>query len=139
MATRAPNLRLDGMMVQSMLRGREVIAGVTRAPGIGPVVMVGCGGDLVESRGEVAFRLPPFDRAEADRIMEESGVARVLGAHRGGPAGDRTAVCDLLVRLAALADVRIGIHEFEINPLIVGAEGEGVTAADALVVVVEGS
>ena len=137
-ATRAPNVRLDGMMVQSMLHGREVIAGVTRAPGIGPVVMVGCGGVLVESRGEVAFRLPPLDRAEADRMMEESGVARVLGAHRGSPAGDRTAVRDLLVRIAALADARIGIHEFEINPLVVGEAGEGATAADALVVV-EGS
>ena len=136
-ATRAPDARLDGMMVQSMLQGREIIAGVTRVPGIGPVVMVGCGGVLVESRGEVAFRLPPFGCAEADRMMEESGVARVLGAHRGGPAGDRTAVRDLLVRLAALADAGIGIHEFEINPLIVGNEVEGAAAADALVVVEE--
>ena len=134
-AARAPDARLDGMMVQSMLHGREVIAGFTRVPGIGPVVMVGCGGVLVEARGEVAFRLPPLDRTEAQRMMEESGVARVLGPHRGGPAGDRCAARDLLVRLAALADADIGIRELEINPLIVGPESEGATAADALVVV----
>ena len=121
------------MMVQSMLSGREIIAGLTRVPGIGPVVMVGRGGVLVESLGEVAFRLPPLDRAEAVRMMEESGVARALGAHRGGAAGDRCAVHDLLVRLAGLAGA--GIREVEINPLIVGDEGEGATAADALVVV----
>jgi len=135
MAARAPDVRLDGMMVQSMVHGREVIAGFTRVPGIGPVVMVGCGGVLVESRGEVAFRLPPLDHAEADRMMDESGVARVLGAYRGGPAGDRSAVRELLVRLASLADAGIGIHELEINPLIVGAEGEGAIAVDAFVTV----
>ena len=134
-AARAPDGRLHGMMVQSMLHGREVIAGFTRVPGIGPVVMVGCGGVLVESRGDVAFRLPPLDHAEADRMMDESGVARVLDAHRGGPAGDRSAVRDLLVRLASLAGAGLGIHELEINPLIVGAEGEGAIAVDALVTV----
>lgn len=116
-----------------MLSGREIIAGLTGVAGIGPVVMVGRGGVLVESLGEVAFRLPPLDRAEAARMMEESGVAQALGAHRGGAAGDRSAVHDLLVRLAGLAGA--GIHEVEINPLIVGDEGEGATAADALVVV----
>ena len=130
---RAPEARIDGMMVQSMLHGREIIAGLTRVPGIGPVVMVGCGGILVESRADVSFRLPPLDHAEADRMIVESGVSVVLDAHRGGPAGDRCAVRDLLVRLAALADTDAGIHEVEINPHIVRDEGAGATAVDALV------
>ena len=65
-------------------------------------------------------------------MMEESGVAQALGTHRGRAAGDRSAVHDLLVRLAGLAGT--GICEVEINPLIVGDEGEGATAADAFVV-----
>ena len=133
-AERAPEARLDGMMVQPMLRGREVIAGFTHVPGIGPVVMVGRGGILVESRGDVAFRLPPLDHAEADRMIEESGVSLLLDAHRGRPAGDRPAVRELLVRIAALAGAGIGVREVEINPLIVGDEGAGATAVDALVV-----
>ena len=132
---RAPQARIDGMMVQSMLHGREIIAGLARVPGVGPVVMAGCGGLLVESRAEVAFRLPPLDHAEADRMIVESGVSVVLDVHCGGRAGDRCAVRDLLVRLAALADTDAGIHEVEINPLIVGDEGAGATAVDALVVV----
>ena len=133
-AVRAPQARLDGMMVQSMLRGREVIAGLTRVPGVGPVVMVGAGGILVESRGDVAFRLPPLDHAEADRMIEESGVSLVLDAQRGRPAGDRHAVRELLVRLATLACAAISVHEIEINPLIVGDVGAGAAAVDALVV-----
>ena len=39
---------------------------------------------------------------------------------------------DLLLRIAALAG--IGVREVEINPLIVGDEGAGTTAAGALVV-----
>ena len=132
-ATRAPEARLDGMMIQSMLHGREIIAGLTRVPGVGPVVMVGCGGLLVESRGDVAFRLPPLDHAEAERMIEESGVSLVLDAHRRRPAGDRYAVRELLVRLAALACAAISVEEIEINPLIVGDEGAGTAAVDALV------
>ncbi|MCY4470872.1 MAG: acetate--CoA ligase family protein [Thiotrichales bacterium] len=133
-AARVPQARRGGMMVQSMLQGREIIVGLTRVPGIGPVVMAGCGGVLVESRADVSFRLPPLDHAETDRMIAESGVSVALGAHRGGPAGDRCAVRDLLVRLAALAATGIGIHEVEINPLIVGDEVAGATAVDALVV-----
>lgn len=133
-AERAPEARLDGMMVQSMLHGREVVAGFVHVPGIGPVVMVGRGGLLVESRGDVAFRLPPLDHAEADRMIEESGVSLLLDAHRGRPAGDRPAARALLVRIAALAGAGLGVHEVEVNPLIVGDEGRGATAADALVV-----
>ena len=133
-AERAPEARIDGMMVQSMLHGREVIAGFTHVPGIGPVVMAGRGGILVESRGDVAFRLPPLDHAEADRMIEESGVSLLLDAHRGRPAGDRPAVRELLVRIAALADAGLGVREVEINPLVVGDEGAGASAVDALVV-----
>ena len=63
-----------------------------------------------------------------------SGGIGTLGDRRG-PAGDRSAVRDLLVRLASLAGAGLGIHELEINPLIVGAEGEGAIAVDALVTV----
>ena len=131
---RVPQARRDGMMVQSMLRGREIIVGLTRVPGVGPVVMAGCGGILVESRADVSFRLPPLDYDEADRMIAESGASVALDARRGRPAGDRCAVRELLVRLAALAATGIGIHEVEINPLIVGDEGAGATAVDALVV-----
>ena len=95
--------------------------------------MVGGGGVLVESHGDVSFRLPPIDGAEAARMMEESGVALVLDAHRGQPAGDRRAVRELVVQLSVLADSDVAIHEVEINPLAVGDEGEGATAVDALV------
>ena len=67
-------------------------------------------------------------------MIDESGVSLVLDAHRGRPAGDRSAVRALLLQLAALAEADTPIHEIEINPLIVGDEGAGATAVDALVV-----
>ena len=61
------------------------------------------------------------------------GTALVLGAYRDRPAGDRPAVRDVLLRLGALVECGIAIREVEINPLIVGDEGGGATAVDALV------
>ena len=52
------------------------LMGTPRPASIGPVVMVDRGGVLVESLGEVAFRLPPLDRA---------GSGSDDGGERSGP------------------------------------------------------
>lgn len=125
-----PAVHLDSMLIQRMVKGREVIVGFTPAPGVGPVVMVGCGGTLVEVHRAVAFRLPPIDEDEADEMIEESGVGRLIAAHRGSAAGDRVALRHALVRVAALAVQAADLMELEVNPLMV--LDEGAVAVDAL-------
>ena len=125
-----PAPRLDGMLIQRMVGGREVIVGFTPAPGVGPVVMVGCGGIRVEVQRAVAFRLPPIDEEEADEMIEESGVGKLIAAYRGRGAGDRAALRHVLVRVATLAVQQPDLMELEVNPLMV--LDEGVVAVDAL-------
>lgn len=65
-------------------------------------------------------------------ITEVRGL-KPLSGWRGMPRGDLAALARAVVaasRLAACVD----IAEAEINPLIIGPEGEGVTVADAWVV-----
>ena len=54
--------------------GVETLIGVAQDELFGPVVTVGLGGIFVEVFGDVTFRVPPFDEAEARR-----GAARAQG------------------------------------------------------------
>ena len=92
--------------------------------------MVGCGGTLVEVQRAVAFRLPPIDEHEADEMIEESGVGKLIAAYRGRRAGDRAALRHVLVRVAALAVQQPDLMELEVNPLMV--LDAGAVAVDAL-------
>ena len=69
------------------------------------------------------------------KLLSELKGARLLQGFRGGAARDLKAVGDALVRLSELAgDFLDEIESIDINPLAVFAEGRGVKAVDALIV-----
>jgi len=133
-AARAPGATLTGFLVQPMARGlAEVILGYRRDPESGPVVLVGAGGIMAELHRDTALRCAPVGLEEAHAMIAEVKGLKPLAGWRGLPRGDLDALARAIValsRLAALPEVA----EAEINPLIVHAEGAGVTVADAWVV-----
>ena len=66
-------------------------------------------------------------------IDEVKGLAPLRG-YRNLPKGDLSALAEALVKLSALANAERPPVDAEINPLIVGAEGEGGAAVDGLVI-----
>ena len=67
----------DGVLVcQTAEPGVECVVGVSQDPLFGPVVMFGLGGVLVEVLGDVTFRVPPFDQAEAGAWSARSRGSR---------------------------------------------------------------
>jgi acyl-CoA synthetase (NDP forming) len=127
-----PDTVITGALVQSMVQnGRELIVGMTRDPVFGPVIMFGLGGILVEVLRDVSFRIAPFGRGEARRMMRQIRGARLLEAVRGSPPADRTAIEDVLLRVARLVTDFPQIAELDVNPLM--ASPTGAVAADARV------
>jgi acyl-CoA synthetase (NDP forming) len=126
--------RLDGVLVsETVTDGVEALVGMTRDPLFGPVVTVGLGGVLVEVLGDVAVRVPPFPRAEAERMLDELQGAALFGGVRGGAAVDRNALVDVIMKVQRLAmDLAADISELDVNPLVV--RRRGAVALDALVV-----
>ena len=60
---KAPGARIDGVLVQKMVRGvAEVIIGTSRTPDLGICLVFGLGGIYTEVLKDVAFRLPPLGR-----------------------------------------------------------------------------
>lgn len=134
-AAKAPGARIDGLVVaQQAAPGLEAILGVTRDPVFGPVIMFGLGGVFVEALGDVSFRLAPFGRSEARRMIEEIRGRALLGPFRGAPARDVDAIAEALARLSVFAAAHGDrLASVDINPLIIGAVGEGAVAADAVI------
>ncbi len=125
-----PKVARPRLLVQHMAApGVEVIVGGKRDPTFGPVVMFGLGGVQVEMFDDVAFRVAPIDRAEAEAMIREVRGSGLLAGVRGQPAVDRGALADALVVFSKMLVDSPRIVEVEINPLIVG-EG-GVLAVDA--------
>ena len=131
---RAPGARVEGVLVQQMLAGgREVILGGKRDPSFGPVVMFGLGGVYVEVFEDVAFRLAPLTREEAEEMVSEVRGSRLLRGVRGEPPADVEAVVEALLALSRLLVECSKVVEVDINPLLVFERG--VAAVDARVVV----
>jgi acetyltransferase len=109
----------------------ETIIGIARDPGFGPLVMFGLGGVFVEALGDVVFRMPPIDAAQADEMLRSIRGARVLDGVRGRPPADRAAIVHALRAVSQLAVDFPEIAELDVNPLAVCAGS--VIAVDARV------
>jgi acyl-CoA synthetase (NDP forming) len=125
----------DGaVLVSEMVPGGvECAVGVNHDELFGPVVMFGLGGVFVEIFEDVSFRVPPFDAAEARRMIDEVRGSALLRGARGRTKGDVRALVDTIMKVQRLAvDNADRIAELDINPLVVLPKGA--IALDALVV-----
>jgi acetyltransferase len=130
-----PDAVIEGMLVQKMApRGQELIIGMVNNATFGPVVMVGLGGTMVELLGDVVHRPAPIDTAEALRMLNALRAAPLLHGFRGAPAPDLEPLAILIARVSDIALLhRDRIREMEFNPVILHADGSGITIADALI------
>lgn len=133
-ADRAPDARIDGVLVSEMVAGGvETVLGTVHDPVFGPAVMFGLGGLFVEALGDVGFRLAPFGVDEAHRMIDGIRGRAVLDGVRGAPPADLDALADALARLSVFAAANEGrLESVDINPFI--ALPKGGAAADALIV-----
>ena len=134
-AAAVAGVALDGVIVAQMVRGRrELMIGGRLDPVFGPVVLVGDGGKYVEVMPDMQVLLAPFDAARVAQALRRLRIAPLLDGVRGEPALDVAAFCAAAVAVGDLmADAAAGITQLDINPVIVGAAGEGCVAVDAVV------
>ena len=131
----APKATLNGVLVQEMVGGGvEVIIGVSYDAQLGPTILFGTGGVMVEVYKDVAMRHCPITPAEAHEMIHEVKGAKLLQGFRGKPACDIDALAKVLVNVSHLAVHLNGqLAELDINPVLVLPKGQGVKAVDALV------
>ena len=125
----------DGVIVARMARARrELMLGGKLDPVFGPVVIVGDGGKFVEAMPDARVLVWPFNEEDVLRELSRLRIAPLFEGVRDEAPLDAAAVASAAVKLGAvLADASAGVTNVDINPLSLGARGEGCKALDAVV------
>jgi acetyltransferase len=128
-----------GVTVQPMVSrdGYELIVGSSIDPQLGPVLLFGSGGRLVEVYQDRALALPPLNTTLARRMMERTKIFVALQGIRGMAPVDLAALDQLLVRFSQLVVEQRWIKEVDINPLL--ASPDGLVALDARIMLHDAS
>lgn len=126
--------RIDGFLVEETASpGQEIVIGGVRDPDFGPLVMVGLGGIFVEILADVAFRICPITRIDAEEMLADLKGAAILEGARGRKPVAKSAIVEVLLRMGGedglLMRHAADIREADVNPLIVS--DTGAVAVDA--------
>lgn len=120
--------RIDGFLIEEMApAGQEIVVGGLRDDQFGPLVMVGLGGIFVEVFADVAFRICPVTRFDAEEMIDELKGAAMLKGARGTKPVSREAIIETLLKVGGEHGLLMrhadDIREADINPLIVSETG----------------
>jgi acetyl-CoA synthetase (ADP-forming) len=121
-------IKIEGVVVEKMLSGLEVIIGAIKDSQFGHVLMFGMGGIFVELLKDASFRLIPIEPADADEMMNEVKGYPLLQGFRG-KSGNIESLRDLLLKVSDLIIHYPEISEMDLNPVITSSSGSIVADA----------
>lgn len=126
--------RAEGLLVQRMARGVEVLVGVVRDATFGPLLVIGAGGVQAELHRTTVCRPLPVTPREIRAMLAEVPALTVLDGYRGAPPADVDALVEAIAavgRMAAAVGRRlVGL---DVNPIVVQPRGQGALAVDLVV------
>ena len=123
------------MTVQRQLNlsdGYELIFGCNLDSQVGPVIVFGTGGTLVEVYKDSSMALPPLNTASARHCMSKTKIYKALKGVRGKAPCDLDLLDQVFVRFSELIVDQPWIKELDINPMF--ASSSDIIALDARVV-----
>lgn len=123
----------QGVLLQPMVDGLEVILGASREGDFGHLLMFGLGGIHTEVLKDVQFALAPIGVALAQRLIGGIRGRTLLDGFRGAVGMDTGVLADFLIRLGRLVSDFKEIAEIDLNP--VKGIGKNLLAIDARIIV----
>ena len=124
---------IDGVMIQKMHKGNEIIIGGKTDPQFGQVVLFGLGGIFVEVIKDVAVRIAPITSRDALGMMKEIKGYRILTGARGEKPVNLNRIADSIVSVSRMLAQHPEIHEMDLNPMF--ATERDCTAVDVRILV----
>jgi acetyl-CoA synthetase (ADP-forming) len=111
--------KIDGVLVQKMESGTEVIIGLKKDPQFGPVVLFGLGGIYVELMKDVSIRIAPLTKADCIEMIKELKGSAVLEGARGKKPVNTDEIVKILMAVSSIGMKNKKIIEMDLNPVIV--------------------
>lgn len=127
-----PGARIEGVLIEEMVSGNELIVGTVKDPLFGNLIMFGIGGVLVELYRDVSFRLIPVKRVDILEMLEEIKAKEILNGYRNSPPVNREELIEIMLKISDLVENVPEIESMEVNPFII--TNRGLVAIDARVI-----
>jgi acyl-CoA synthetase (NDP forming)/GNAT superfamily N-acetyltransferase len=116
--------KVQAFMVQRMSPpGVDMLVGVVQDRHFGPVVAVGAAGRAVELMKDAQVRLTPLGQTDAATMIRSLTTYPLLDGYRGAVPVKVSALEDVLMRVAAMADAHSEIADVDFNPVVVHPDG----------------
>ena len=120
-------LKLDGILAQTYISGKELIIGGKKDPIFGPVILFGTGGLFAEALKDFSLRICPVNENEIMSMMKETRVYENIKDDK-----NLKLVINALIKINEIMIKHPEIIELDINPLIINEKGAIVADARML-------
>ena len=110
--------RLEGVLLQKMEKGTEVIIGLKTDPQFGPVVLFGLGGIFVEVMKDVSVRIAPLTKDDCLEMIKEIKGYKILEGARGAKPVNIDALAKILMSVSRIGMKNRKIKEMDLNPFL---------------------
>jgi len=117
------------VLLQPMLSGTEIFAGVKREDKFGHLILFGLGGIFIEVFKDVRTVLGPVSFNEATEEIKKLKSYKIIEGIRGQEGINKELFAETVVRLSQLVEAAPEIAEMDLNPLL--GTSESVIAVDA--------
>lgn len=125
--------QFDGILIQQMVMGTEVILGAKKEEGYGHLVMFGLGGIFAEVLKDSQFALAPLGLKESESLVRGIRSVKLLEGARGQQGMSIPLLADYVTRLGQLVCDFPQISEVDFNP--VKGEGENLFVVDCRIII----
>jgi hypothetical protein len=120
----------QGLLLDQMVQGIEMIVGAKEDAQFGTVVLVGIGGTSVEVYKDVSIRMAPVSLEDAMDAIESIKGRRLLEGYRGNEPVNMERLAQLIVDFSQVAfDMREEVESIDLNPVL--CDQEAAMIADA--------
>ncbi len=125
---KAPKAKVDGVLVQKMVQGTELIVGSKKDAQFGHTILFGLGGIFVEVLKDFSLRISPLNKKMAEEMVRELKAYPIIAGTRGRKQLNERKIQDLLLKVDELVR-KEKLQELDLNPVI--ATENDVIAIDA--------
>lgn len=123
----------DGMLVEEMVYGRELIIGAKIDYQFGPVVLLGIGGTGVEIYQDVTMRMAPVTEKDVMAMIESLKGKGLIMGFRGSEPVNIKDLTEMITGFSSLVTaIEDRIESIDLNPVL--CSGERCVIADARII-----
>lgn len=120
----------EGILIEEMLSGIELIVGAKIDFQFGPVILLGLGGTMAEIYKDTALRMAPLTPEDVESMVNGLKAGQLIHGYRGSEPVNMESLTKLIVSFSRLVmDLEDWVESIDLNPVM--CTGSKCTAADA--------